>query len=566
LAATKNKRLGDLLVEAKVITQKQLQTALEYQNVTGEELGDVLQKLNFVTEKQITEVLEFEFGIPFVDLNNISISPSVANIIPPTIAKRHHLIPVKIDHSALYIAMEDPLNFIAIDDVRMISGMDVIPMMTSGKAIQKSINQLYANEFAEKAIEDFKKENNLDNAIKDIENSLGDEINTAPIVRLVNSIIELAVTEKSSDIHIEPLEHETRVRIRIDGRLQQILKIPKSAHSAIIARIKIMGDMNIAEKRIPQDGRVEMTIHDSSIDLRLSIIPTVHGEKAVLRILDRSNFLIPKNALGFTKKNLEKFDKLLKNPNGIILVTGPTGSGKSTTLYTMLNELNNEYDNIITIEDPVEYMIKGLNQIQVNVKAGLSFASGLRAILRQDPDIIMIGEIRDQETAEIALRAAITGHLVLSTIHTNDAVSTISRLIDMGMEPFLLAASLVGVISQRLIRKICTNCMEPYTPTNFDFDTVGLKRGHPGLFYKGSGCPQCYHTGYKGRFAIHEILPISRKHREMINNHLSIDQIRDHSIKEGMSTLRDEAIKVLLNGQTTFEEVVRLTYSFDKYA
>lgn len=561
--AGKGRSLADLLVEVGMVTPAQMTRALSIQKSTGEKLWEILIKQNLLTEKQIMKVMELHLGLPFIDLNKIAINPEMSHYIPPTIAKRYNLVPVRMKRNTLYIAIEDPFDFIAIEDVRMVSGMEVSPMLALGDDIRMIINQLYGNEQAEKAIADFRKESNLPDVIEEIAEDIGDEINSAPIVRLVNSLIGRAVQERASDIHIEPFADEVRVRIRVDGRLHTILTTPKSAHAAIIARIKIMGGMNIAEKRVPQDGRYETSIDSKGIDIRMSVLPTVHGEKAVLRILDRSSFLIPKDALGFTSENLDKFNQLLKNPHGIILVTGPTGSGKSTTLYTMLNEINNEYDNIITIEDPVEYLLPGLNQVQVNSKTGMTFTVGLRAILRQDPDVIMIGEIRDEETVEIAIRAAITGHLVLSTIHTNDAVSTISRLMDMGVEPYLLAASLVGVISQRLVRCICPSCKHPYVPSSFELGMLGLPADHPGPFYIGAGCVACSNTGYKGRIPVHEILVVNRKLREMINDCAPIDSIRDYSVQEGMSTLQEECAKALLRGLTTFEEAVKVTYSQD---
>lgn len=560
--AGKSRSLADLLVKVGLISPAQMTRALSIQKSTGERLWKILIKQNLLTEKQIITVMEQHLGLPFIDLNKISIDPDMSHYIPPTIAKRHNLVPVRKKANTLYIAIEDPFDFIAIEDVRMVSGMEVSPMLALGEDIRMIINQLYGNEQAEKAIADFRKESNLTDVI-DIDENIGDEINSAPIVRLVNSLIGRAVQERASDIHIEPFADEVRIRIRIDGRLHTILTTPKSAHAAIIARLKILGGMNIAEKRVPQDGRYETTIDSKDIDIRMSVLPMVHGEKAVLRILDRSSFLIPKDALGFTSENLEKFNQLLKNPHGIILVTGPTGSGKSTTLYTMLNEINNEYDNIITIEDPVEYLLAGLNQVQVNAKTGMTFTAGLRAILRQDPDVIMIGEIRDEETVEIAIRAAITGHLVLSTIHTNDAVSTISRLMDMGIEPYLLAASLVGIISQRLVRRICPSCKHPYVPSSFELKMMGLSADHPGPFYAGTGCVTCNNTGYKGRFPVHEILVVNRKLREMINDCAPIDSIRDYAVQGGMSTLQEECAKALLGGLTTFEEAARVTYSQD---
>lgn len=558
------KRLGELLVEKGIITREQLKEALALQKSTGKKLGEVLISQNLISEAQMAEVLQEQLGIPFVDLNKVTLEPKLAEYIPFMLAKRHTLIPIKEENGKLYIAMEDPLNFAAVDDVKRVSKMDVVPLISFGEAIKNAINRLYGMEYAEKAVQDYTREAKLGQLPQDVQNgSFDEDVSNAPVVRLVNSIIQQAVNMGASDIHIEPTENESRVRFRIDGMLQKIFNIPVYMHSALITRIKIMGNMDIAEKRLPQDGRVGMNISGKDIDLRISTIPTIYGEKAVIRILDQSNFLLSKEKLGFTEENLEKFNELLKNTHGIILVTGPTGSGKSTTLYAMLNELNRESVNIITIEDPVEYRMEGINQIQVNPKAGLTFAAGLRAIVRQDPDIIMVGEIRDSETAEIAIRSAITGHLVLSTLHTNDAVSAISRLIDMGIEPYLISASLVGVISQRLLRKVCSNCRVPYEIEPHHLAVPGFEELAGVTLYRGKGCSACNYTGYKGRVPVHEILVVSRQHRQLIAQKAPIDEIKDLSIKMGMSTLKEECIKLVRRGVTTIDEVIRVSYSQD---
>ncbi|NLX70933.1 MAG: type II secretion system ATPase GspE [Clostridiales bacterium] len=558
------KRLGELLVEKGIITREQLKEALALQKSTGKKLGEVLISQNLISEAQMAEVLQEQLGIPFVDLNKVTLEPKLAEYIPFMLAKRHTLIPIKEENGKLYIAMEDPLNFAAVDDVKRVSKMDVVPLISFGEAIKNAINRLYGMEYAEKAVQDYTREAKLGQLPQDVQNgSFDEDVSNAPVVRLVNSIIQQAVNMGASDIHIEPIENESRVRFRIDGMLQKIFNIPVYMHSALITRIKIMGNMDIAEKRLPQDGRVGMNISGKDIDLRISTIPTIYGEKAVLRILDQSNFLLSKEKLGFTEENLEKFNELLKNTHGIILVTGPTGSGKSTTLYAMLNELNRESVNVITIEDPVEYRMEGINQIQVNPKAGLTFAAGLRAIVRQDPDIIMVGEIRDSETAEIAIRSAITGHLVLSTLHTNDAVSAISRLIDMGIEPYLISASLVGVISQRLLRKVCSNCRVPYEIEPHHLAVPGFEELAGVTLYRGKGCSACNYTGYKGRVPVHEILVVSRQHRQLIAQKAPIDEIKDLSIKMGMSTLKEECIKLIRRGVTTIDEVIRVSYSQD---
>jgi len=555
------KKIGDLLIEAESLSEEQLAEALHIQKKTGGRLGNILIDHNFVSETQIMEVLEFQLGIPFIDLNTITIAPEVKKLIPYQLIKRHNVVPVKLELKLLYVAMEDPLNFIAIEDLRMATNFEIVPVISFRDAITHTINKLYGNETSDKAIKEFQKETNIFHDLHSTsQDSQSLEVDSAPIVRLVNSMIEQAVSEGASDIHVEPLENEVRIRYRVDGRLHLSKNIPKAAHSAVVTRIKILAGLDIAEKRVPQDGRCDYKIKDQTYNMRVSVLPTVHGEKVVMRILDKMNFLIPKEKLGFTPSNLEKFDQLLKNPHGIILITGPTGSGKSTTLYTMLNELNQIYDNIITVEDPVEYMIDGLNQVQVNTKAGLTFAGALRSFLRQDPDIIMLGEIRDTETVDVALRAAITGHLVLSTLHTNDALSSISRLVDMGVPPYMIAVALIGVISQRLLRRLCPHCAETYNPAEHELKYLGILEGKY-TFRRQKGCSFCNNTGYKGRIAVHEILLINRGHRDLIARNATTSEIIDYSLRTGMTTLKEECIRLLKEGITSFEEVMEITYT-----
>lgn len=534
---------------------------MEIQKKEGGRLGKILIDNNFVTEAQIMEVLEFQLGIPFIDLNEIDIPPEVQKLIPYQLIYRHNVVPVKVELTLLYVAMEDPLNFIAIEDLRMATNYEIVPVLSFRDAIKSTINRLYGSQTADKAIQEFQKEKEKSSisigAFQDIQSL---EVDSAPIVRLVNSTIEQAAMTGASDIHIEPLENDVRVRFRVDGKLQLAQTIPKEAQSAVVTRVKILAGLDIAEKRIPQDGRYDYKIRDKIFNLRVSVIPTIHGEKVVIRILDKTNFLIPKDKLGFTKENLAKFDELLKNPHGIILITGPTGSGKSTTLYTMLSELNQITDNIMTVEDPVEYMIDGLNQVQVNTKAGLTFAGALRAFLRQDPDIIMLGEIRDTETVDVAIRAAITGHLVLSTLHTNNAVSSISRLIDMGVPPYMIAVSLMGIISQRLVRRLCTQCSKNYVPAEHELKYLGLPKADY-TFKQPVGCTLCNNTGYKGRIAVHEILIINKEMRDMIATNASNNVLLDYAISQGMTTLKQESIRLVKEGITSFNEVMEITFS-----
>ena len=561
----KKRYIGELLLDAGLVSRDQLDKALEVQkaNAIKKQLGDILVDLEFVTENQLHEALEFQLGIPYIDLNRTIIPDEMANIVPVVVARRTKSIPVKISGNKLHLAMADPFNLHAIEDVEIVSKMTVTPLIAKEKSIMQAIDDLYGNVRAERALEDFRKENEMINAVNEIRDADDEAVGNAPIVRLVNSILEQAVSDGASDIHIEPSETDVRIRLRIDGTLIPVLSTPIKALSAMITRIKIMGNLNIAEKRIPQDGRCELEILGHNVDVRISTLPTVFGEKAVLRMLDRNSFLKPKEELGFTKENLEKFDSLLKNPYGIILVTGPTGSGKSTTLYTMLNELNQTSKNIITVEDPVEYMIHGLNQVQVNPKAGLDFASGLRSILRQDPDIIMIGEIRDQETVEIAIRAAVTGHLVLSTLHTNNAPGTIARLLDMGVEPYMLSAALAGVIAQRLVRKTCPVCKREHKPDPTDLRILGIPADTQIRFYEGAGCVNCGGTGYKGRIAAHEVMTVNSEIRSLIPTEDASGKIRKYLADNSVRTLKDECIKLAEDGVISLKEAIAVAFTQD---
>ena len=558
----KKRYLGELLVDAGFLTTEQLTECMELGVATDRRLGDIVVEKGFIKQEELFRVLENQHKVPYVDLDKTNATPELTKIISAELARRNKLVPVRIENNVLYVAIEDPKDFQALDEVRMVARMDVQPMLASGKSITTHIDRIYGNEFAQRALSDYSKEINYEEVVSQIIEATSDDIDTAPIVRLVNSLLEQAVTMRASDIHVEPMLTTVRVRMRVDGVLNVVLEAPATTTSPILARLKIMGGLNIAERRTPQDGRFNVRVVGRELDARLSIIPTVHGEKAVIRLLDRSTFLLPKSKLGFTEKNLAKFDSLLSTPHGIILVTGPTGSGKSTTLYTMLSEINNTRDNIVTIEDPVEYMIDGLNQVQVNPKAGMTFASGLRSILRQDPDVVMVGEIRDAETVEIAIRAAITGHLVLSTIHTNDAVSTVYRLIDMGVPNYMVSAAIVGIIAQRLLRVICQNCKSEYTPTKAELEMAAIEAWSAAdmTFYKGLGCQECNQLGYKGRMAVHEILVFDPSIRELIHSGASMNEMRKYALENGMSTLRDSVIELLNQGLTTLEELVNIAH------
>jgi len=557
------KRLGDLLLEVGLISQEQLDEALKVQKSTGKKLGEVLISEGIVTQENIIEVLEFQLGIPHVDLDKYNINQAACLVIPEGLARRYELIPVSQQNGVLTVAMSDPLNVFAIDDITIYSGMDVQPVIASSSEIVKAIGRYYGKQHALEAVEEFKKEKGSSSVKIGLDSDVqsNDEVNNAPAVRLVNSIIEQAVRSRASDIHIEPFMQFVKIRFRTDGQMHEAMKTEIGIMNALSTRIKIISGMNITEKRVPQDGRFTAEVDERDFDLRVSIMPTVFGEKIVIRIADTNAFIVPKDKLGFTQEDKQKFDHILKNPHGMLLVTGPTGSGKSTTLYTALSEINKPNINIITIEDPVECLIDSVNHVQVNYKTGLTFASGLRSILRQDPDVIMLGEIRDSETAKIAIRAAITGHLVMSTLHTNDAAGTVIRMIDMGVEPFLLGSSLVGVIAQRLVRKVCNNCKQEYIATDEERDALEVDR--PVQVYKGKGCAACNGTGYKGRIGVYEIMILTKKHKELINRGCTEDELRKLSVEYGMKSLKENARLLVLEGKISVEEMIKITFSND---
>lgn len=551
--------LESLLLESGKVAPQDLKNAFEKQGRTGKRLEEILVEDGVITEREILKVMESYLGIAHVELEKAAINPDIARSIPEALAKKYNLIPINIEHDKIIVAMSNPLNIFAIDDVKFSTGYEVVPVIALKDEIRKLIDKYYSKQNAERAVEDLKNEYNIP-AAKETSSDFIDEVNNAPAVRLVNSIIAQAVKSRVSDIHIEPYETFVKIRFRIDGQLQEVMRAARQTFSAIITRIKIISNLNIAEKRLPQDGRVMLTVDGKDVDMRISILPTVFGEKIVMRVLNRSSFIVSKQELGMNSDDLKKVENLISTPHGIILITGPTGSGKSTTLYTLLNELNTVNKNIITIEDPVEYMIEGINQVHVNTKVGLTFASGLRSILRQDPDVIMVGEIRDTETAEIAIRAAITGHLVLSTLHTNDAPSSVTRLVDMGIQPFLVSSSLIGSIAQRLVRKICKNCKYSYEPDDNERQLLDIKPGHDIILYKGKGCNMCGQTGYYSRIGIYEVMEFTREHREALGRNVRVEELRDISIRAGMKTLRQSCVELVLKGITTVDELIRTTY------
>ncbi|MEN6567057.1 MAG: ATPase, T2SS/T4P/T4SS family [Veillonellales bacterium] len=555
--SSKHKRLGDILMETGLLSEDQLKKALVVQKKTGERLGKVLINLDYITEESMIEVLEFQLGIPHVNLSDTVVKEEVAALIPVSLAERYQIIPIKQAGKKLTLAMVDPTNFFAIDDVRMITGCDVEAVIAAAGEVKRAINQSYGvSQLVEKAVHKLQSEESAGT----VEFQATDD---APIVSIVNSLIHQAIKERASDIHIEPQDKSVRVRFRVDGMLREVAAFPRHTLAALISRIKIMSQMDIAERRLPQDGRIKFTETGREIDIRTSTLPTILGEKVVMRILDKKSVILDIKALGMSAANLNKYHHLYTRSHGMILVTGPTGSGKTTTLYSTLTDINSPSKNIITVEDPVEYRLEGVNQVQVNYKAGLNFADGLKSILRQDPNIIMVGEIRDGETADIAIRAALTGHLVLSTLHTNDAPGAIARLIDMGIEPFLVASSVLGVMAQRLVRVICPDCKQKYIPSPDSPERLFLQLTPAAdiTLYRGAGCPRCNNTGYRGRMAIHELMPVSLAIRDLINCRAGGDQLAAAAVKEGMLTMGQDGIRKALEGLTTIEEVMRVAYS-----
>lgn len=544
------KRLGDLLIESGLITSEQLEMALQEKG-EGQKLGDVLLQRGYITEQQLIEALEFQLGIPHVSLFRYPFDQKLMNLVPKEEAKRNLLIPLKKEGDKLFVAMADPMDFYAIDDLRLSTGFHIEPVIASKDDILRAIGKYY----------------DLDDSMEEMLNEMlanedapddqtGEE--DSPVVQLVNQILQLAIQQRASDIHLDPQETKLIVRYRIDGILRTERVLPKHMQSVLTARIKIMANLDITEHRVPQDGRIKIDFDFHPVDIRVSTLPTIYGEKIVLRILDLTSAVNDIHNLGFNKLNLKRFSKLIERPNGIILITGPTGSGKSSTLYAALNQLNNEKVNIITVEDPVEYQLEGVNQIQVNPAIGMTFGQGLRAILRQDPNIIMIGEIRDKETAEIAVRASLTGHLVLSTLHTNDALGTITRLIDMGVEPFLVASSLSGIVSQRLVRKVCRDCAQEQPPSQREIEIFANRGIKIDKIVRGRGCGNCNMTGYKGRIAIQELLTIDENIRRGIMNAEPGSKLKEYAILNKTIFLIDDGLLKVKQGLTTTEEILRV--------
>jgi len=551
-------KLGEILREKNLISREELEKALQIQAQTGEKLGKILVEQGMITEEALLDALSEKLGIPRVKIDAYSIDPSVVNVIPLAMARRYRVIPLFKVEDTLTVAMADPLDVFLIDALRYQTGLKIQQVIATEKDIERAINKYYSvKDSIEEVIKDLKGTEEAEEKPQELSSESSEE---ASVIKLVNLIISQAIKDRASDIHIEPEAKRLRIRYRIDGILHEVFFPPKHLHPMIISRIKIMSDLDVSERRVPQDGRFQLKVENKNVDMRVSILPTIHGEKAVMRVLDKSQLVMGLEELGFDEDVLRQWRGIINKSQGIILITGPTGSGKTTTLYAVLREINTVEKNIVTVENPVEYELPLINQVQVNPAAGLTFASGLRSILRQDPDIIMIGEIRDLETAEIAIRSALTGHLVLSTLHTNDAPGAVTRLIDMGVEPFLVSSSLIGVLAQRLVRKICPHCKEPVSIPPEIWTRMELPGPLSGTtFYKGKGCRECKGTGYKGRTGIYELMVLNEEIQRLIVKRASDDQLQKAAKEAGMVTLREDGFKKAIRGITTLEEVLRVT-------
>ncbi len=562
-------KLGQLLVNNNIINEEQLEKALDLQKKEGGRIGSNLIKLGFLTEDTLVEFLSKQYGVPAVTLSTEEIDPSIVKFVPYDVAYKYQIFPISKNGAVLTISMTDPSNVFAIDDIKFMTGYDVLPVVASESAIKEAIAKHYEQSDALQTVVD--RMTGIDDEKLDLIQDREDDVDIselknagedAPVVKLVNLILSEAISRESSDIHLEPYEKAYRVRYRVDGILYDVMQPPVRLKAALSSRIKIMSELDIAERRLPQDGRIKLKIKDKAVDLRVSTLPTLFGEKIVMRILDKSNLNLDLTKLGFEEKPLEDFDEAIHSPFGMVLVTGPTGSGKTTTLYSALSTVNNVDVNIMTAEDPVEYNLLGINQVHVREEIGLTFASALRSFLRQDPDIVMVGEIRDFETAEIAVKAALTGHLVLSTLHTNDAPSTISRLLNMGVEPFLVSASVILILAQRLSRKICEQCKEEEEIPEDALIDIGFSKDEVNSFkcFKGKGCQACSGTGYKGRIALYEVMPVKEELKEMILKGASASELKKAAVRLGMKTLRMSGLTKIKEGVTSVEEVLRVTF------
>ena len=565
-----NRRLGDLLVADGLLGQEQLQKALVEQKGSTEKLGSILIRLGFINEEQLIGFLSRQYGVPSITLSQLEIDLEVLKLVPAAIAKKYEVLPVRRMGNSLALAMADPTNVFALDDISFMTNLQVLPLVASQTAIKKAIDRHYESktEAIASVMQDMSTDLSNVEVVEGDEDSakidsfeLKESADEAPVVKLVNMVLVDAIQKGASDIHFESYEKVFRIRFRIDGVLHEMLSPPKRLESALLSRLKIMSNLDISERRMPQDGRIKLRYSTREIDFRVSTLPTIFGEKAVLRILDKDALKLDLTQLGFDEWSLEKFTGAIHQPYGMVLITGPTGSGKTTTLYSAIHTINSPEHNIMTAEDPVEYNLKGVNQVQINDGVGRTFAAALRSFLRQDPDVILVGETRDLETAQISIRAALTGHLVFSTLHTNDCPSTIARLLDMGIQPFLVASSLLLLLAQRLGRKICTACKEPYEGDEESLVPYGHVPTGKGkvTFSKGKGCPACNFTGMKGRVAIYEVMPISEELRDAILRNAPTAELREVAQSQGMKTLRQSGLLKVLDGTTTIEEVLRVT-------
>lgn len=546
--------LGALLLEEGIVTQAALDKGLEVHHETGLPLARVLLDEHLVDERDLVRVLARSIGLEFVDLREVTVDPAAASLVPENLAARYAAVPIAFEGERLIVAMADPANVLAIDDIRAITGREVVAKVSTRGDVDEAIGRLASLNTSVTDLAELAAEDTLETQDLAALEAVADE---APVVKLVNMLITRANADRASDIHIEPTERDLRVRFRIDGVLHEIMRTPRSITNAVVSRLKIMSDIDIAERRRPQDGRINLRVGGRQLDLRVSTLPTIYGEKVVMRLLDTSTALLELEDLGFSPFTLERYKDSYSKPYGTILVVGPTGSGKSTTLYATLNVLNKPETNIITVEDPVEYRLPGVNQVQVNRKAGLTFATGLRSFLRQDPDVMLVGEIRDGETASIAIESALTGHLVLSTLHTNDAPSSVSRLVEMGVEPFLVGSALDSVLAQRLARRLCDHCKEAYEPTEQLVQDAGWETP-PDKVYRATGCKVCSHTGYRGRVAIHELMMVNEEIERLTVDRVSTDVLKRSAIESGMRTLREDGMEKVMQGVTSFEEILRV--------
>jgi len=561
------RQIGEILLENTDLTPEQLQSAIEVQLERGGRIGEILVSMKLLSEEELYRAISRQLDIPYwSEIPEGELDLDLLRAVPINFCKQHALISLKKDGNVIHVAISDPLNLPALDDLQLLLKQPVRPILAKASTILNTINRSYdlISDTAETMVKGMSEDDDLGILATELEEpqdllDVTDE--EAPIIRLVNSVLYQSVKQRASDIHIEPYERDLVIRFRIDGVLYDTVRPPKRIQSSVISRVKIMAALNIAEKRLPQDGRIRIKIAGKDIDIRVSVVPTAHGERIVMRLLDRSQVLLPLDGIGMGGDQLTRMRKLIRMAHGILLETGPTGSGKTTTLYAALNEINTPDKNIITVEDPIEYQLKGIGQIQVNPKIDLTFARGLRSILRQDPDVIMVGEIRDLETAEIAIQASLTGHLVLSTLHTNDAPTAVTRLIDMGVEPFLVSSSLVGVLAQRLIRILCPNCKEPFTPTDEELAELGMDRNtlQDNTLFRPKGCPNCAETGYQGRTGIYEILLVEEEVQSLILKGVDANVIRKAALRRGMTTLRMDGATKVIQGITSIQEVARVT-------